>query len=266
MRAPEAGEPKPGTRTPVTYDGTKHVMAPVSLDVFESGWGQLHVKGVTDDPSPAMDVFQEGGRWHVEQMADGSPSLSARTAADLLVKVADHFGVSGRLSVMDEERGKQSKGNKAFDYVARPRAAEDRLAATRPAHQTAAEDISPALVRLGDEIRAERARASVPVAGTGYAPLPTRRLPLNDTTDTVRQRREGEPEFLYNIRTAPSDDAARRFLGGYNLPALRSIFRDLGMTIPANPTKPRLIDALMEIRRREADAEAMKRMQAATRF
>jgi len=90
-------------------------------------------------------------------------------------------------------------------------------------------------------------------------------LPRVGTNDAqaaaLRPRIEGETDFAYSIRTAPSRDAAVRILNGYNMAGLRAIARDEKVTVPSGATKPQMVDQLTRsLHDRAANSNAIDEM------
>jgi hypothetical protein len=222
VRAVEAGARKaPGTRTPTAYSDATHYGAPVQIDVFETGNGQIEVPGVSDKTPDTVIYLSrpgDGGQWSVEtQDVPKINGLQARNLDDLAAKVADTLGISGRVSVYDIERDR-AKGSHAFDYVAK----------TAPAAPE----------------QAPRSSAFNPrVADGGNLPA----------------RREGETDGMYHVRVAPSDTAAENLLKGYSIAGLKAMARDAGIPGTASMSKAKLIEALMLPRRRYWDSIAVER-------
>lgn len=110
----EAYDRKYGTAAPATPaaapkpDGiTRHVLAPISIDIFETGAGQISTHPNDGSEGPVYDVYRDGGQWHAEDYDDRSVRFSARSVADLARRVADHHGITGTVSIEDErESGK----------------------------------------------------------------------------------------------------------------------------------------------------------------
>jgi hypothetical protein len=74
-------------------------------------------------------------------------------------------------------------------------------------------------------------------------------------------RRDGETDTAYSLRTAPSDDAAKRLLEGYNAAGLRAIARDNGITVLSSATKRDLVDKLFyALRKALQNSQAIRRL------
>lgn len=104
-----------------------------------------------------------------------------------------------------------------------------------------------------------RGRAAAPAAP---APVP---LGATDAqAAALRPRREGESDLSYSLRTAPSDFAAEQILKGYDSAGLRAIARQEGVTVPSGAGKADLVAAIMRIRSRDRDSQAIDRMTGST--
>lgn len=93
-------------------------------------------------------------------------------------------------------------------------------------------------------------------------PVGLRDLPVG-ATDADRNRLmpriPGESDLAYQLRNAPSDDYALRVLNGYSVAGLRAIARDENVAVRSGASKPDLVNAIMEIRRRWRDSMAVSR-------
>jgi hypothetical protein len=98
---------------------TRHTNAPVSVDIFESGAGQLDVGPVNN--RTVYDIYRDGGEWHADRLEGpdvGGGQHSAGTVAALARKIADAHGVSGAVSIEDE-RGKGRSLTQRFEHTAK---------------------------------------------------------------------------------------------------------------------------------------------------
>jgi hypothetical protein len=108
VRARQAASTPKAPAAPAGDSTARHTTAPVSVDIFENGAGQLDVGPVNG--RTVYDVSRQGGTWNAEHLqgpAVGGTSHRAATLPDLARKVATAHGVSGRVSIEDErEKGR----------------------------------------------------------------------------------------------------------------------------------------------------------------
>lgn len=91
----------------------QHVSAPVSIDVFESGAGQVDVGNAV------YDMSRQGDSWVAEPLEGPAKGrFAASTVANLARKLADAHGVSGAVSIQDE-RGKGRSLTQRFEHTAK---------------------------------------------------------------------------------------------------------------------------------------------------
>jgi hypothetical protein len=99
-------------------DIARHVTAPVSMDIFETGYGQAFVRGQNwEEGGSAIDISRDGRMWVAADFPDDSPTIRARTPFDLARKVAERYGVTGLVSVNDERPSGRYNG--AFEHTAK---------------------------------------------------------------------------------------------------------------------------------------------------
>lgn len=201
---------------------TRHVKAPVSVDIFENGAGQISTHNADGSEGATYDVYRDGGQWHAENYDDRSGRISARTVADLARRVADHHGITGAVSIEDEREGGRSLTQR-FEHAPKRRSTP---AGTGP--------------------------GNVPLGGT------------DADRRAARPRLEGESDRAYEIRTAPTREAALSILNGHQVAGLRSIARDEG--IVTSGSKAQLVARLIRVLRdRHEDNAAIERMVNADR-
>lgn len=201
---------------------TRHTTAPVSVDIFENGAGQLDIGPANS--RTVYDISRQGGVWQAEHLQGptvGGSSHQAATLPDLARKVANAHGVSGTVSIEDE-REKGRSLTQRFEHAA----------------------------------KAAPARVATPAAG----PARLRDLPVG-TTDAqaakAMPRLDGESDLAYQVRTVTEEGTARRVLDGYSAAGLRAIARDNNVTVRSGATKPQLVEALLDaLRRRWRDSRA----------
>lgn len=142
-------------RVPAGGDSiSRHVQAPVSINIFENGAGQVDV-GPTGNRT-VYDVHRDGGKWYADHLQGpevGNGGLGATTLPDLARKLADRHGVSGTVSIEDE-RDKGKSLTQRFEHTAKaaPAGSADRLA-TLEREQRQHPVGSPEWQRIVDERR-----------------------------------------------------------------------------------------------------------------
>lgn len=299
---PEAPAKLPAGSSAVTAADraiTSHIDAPVSVDIFENGAGQLDV-GPRNDRT-VYDVYRDGGQWHARHMEGpvvGNTSYSADTVANLARKVATSHNVTGAVSIEDE-RGTGRSITQRFEHTVKATAAEKKAAAAftlgeapqsvRTAASAAVdtreltylkglgepfhidENAPAAWRRLLAQGKVEPTGGSYDgkplyrVAGAAPAAAPGRTVhpaPFNPATAAgaaLPPRREGEGDAMYSIRSAVSDSVAETLLRGYTIPGLKAMARDAGIPGGGSMSKTQLIAALMLPRRRYWDSVAVER-------
>jgi hypothetical protein len=277
-------EDKAAAKASAADNITRHITAPVSLDIFESGAGQLDIAGAVYDVHRGND----GRSWVADGMqGDTKGSFTARTPADLAKKIADAHGVSGPISIEDErEKGKSATTR--FDHVAKPAAkpaakaadlpvisgpphaadlpvgaviefrhpktdqtvqgainAHTRDSSLRPTYEVQSHGVDDAVHTLDDSQIVDVVRRE-----RALSPGELRRqgpVPVGATDAQARAARpriEGETDFAYNLRNSPSRDTATRTLNGYSAAGLRAIARDEGITVGSRATKDDLVRAI----------------------
>jgi hypothetical protein len=224
---------------------SRHVSAPVSIDIFENGAGQIDIGNTIYD----LRRDRDSGKWHADHLegpAVAGKGMSADTVANLARKLADAHGVSGAVSIQDE-RDKGKSLTQRFEHkAAKPRAqrVEEALQRDREA-------------RAGD--------FGTPNRRESYANLqtpPNLQQPFNARVANgggAAPRIEGETDFVYGIRTAPSADAAERLLNGYSLAGLRAAVRESGGSIRAGALKKELVQYFLDRRQRYYDSQALSK-------
>lgn len=278
---------------------TSHIDAPVSVDIFENGAGQLDV-GPRNDRT-VYDVYRDGGQWHARHMEGpvvGNTSYSADTVANLARKVATSHNVTGAVSIEDE-RGTGRSITQRFEHTVKATAAEKKAAAAftlggaPPSARTAAsaavdtreltylkglgepfhldENAPAAWRRLLAQGKVEptggsydgkplyRVAGAAPAAAPGRTVHPAPFNPAAAAGAALPPRREGEGDAMYSIRSAVSDSAAETLLRGYSVAGLKAMARNAGIPVPSGATKDSLIAALMLPRRRYWDSVAVER-------
>lgn len=96
-------------------DIARHVTAPVSMDIFETGYGQMFVREQGwEEGGSAVDISRDGRAWVAADFPDDSPAIRARNPQELARKVAERYAVKGLVSINDERANGRSSG--AFEY------------------------------------------------------------------------------------------------------------------------------------------------------
>lgn len=253
------------------------------MDIFEGGSGQLDIAGQVYD----VHRDNDGRNWvadHLEGDAE-TRSFTASSPAELARKVADHHGVTGPVSIQDERPG--GRATQRFEHTAKSRKAaasralpdpvstemRERLAHFTPAEREQLRAAAQELRTARGETPASAWRAVIEGAEqdrlTGIGAF-SRRTPGTGPgnvavggTDAdrraARPRMEGESDRAYEVRTAPSRDAALRILQGNSAAGLRSIARGEGVV--TSGSKADLVARLIRVMRdRHEDSAAIERM------
>jgi hypothetical protein len=249
--------------TPAGDAITRHVVAPISMDIFEGGSGQLDIAGQVYD----IHRDNNGRNWvadHLEGDAEAR-SFTAASPAALARAVADHHGVTGPVSIEDERPG--GRATQRFEHAARatPSGLPEttnadgtiRVGGLRPGQQW----VTPGGQVVANPSQRDIIQGKVTLRQPGTGPGT---VPIGGTDAdrrAARPRTEGESDRAYAIRTAPSREAAERLLQGNSLAGLRAIAREEGVVTASGDSKTGLVTRLMRaLYDRHADSNAITEM------
>lgn len=273
-------------RVPAGDSISRHTTAPVSVDIFETGAGQLDVG--PNDNRTVYDLHRQDGKWYAEHMQGPSTGgqLSAAALPDLARKIADRHGVSGTVSIEDE-RGKGKSLSQRFEHTTKATPAvsgvdfgeikKSDMVQADGAWGTVA-NVQPAVPGYEAEVQvsfqggarkewipasritAHESRRANQQAAAERAPRSEPFNPRVANGGNLPPRREGENDTAYSIRTAPSDDAARRLLNGYSVGGLRALLRSMNLSAPSGSNKADLVERAMQPRQRYWNSIAISKL------